>query len=286
MCRAHLSKENFQKIFATIVILVGPNVSDTKDRKGSFVHSLFSRLCLKCHRLSTKSTPFCPLTLDETRLRSSYSTADVLQCGITREEKQKRQQVVFNFFNFFNFLIFFFFFFLNFSFQAFKTLMGDFRRVGYLLGSLSVLPGLEQNFAVTKPSNPKWLLETTANLCDFVYFICDNVSLLADYGILPLKRATNDFIYDEIGTKVWVASSVCWLLLDVMEVQHLLRIAKRDASQEKDLINLYKSLASNACNLLIGWYFLFPDKPVTSPMAGGLGMIAALISLHSMWVKK
>jgi hypothetical protein len=161
--------------------------------------------------------------------------------------------------------------------------MGDTRRVGYLLGSLSVWPDLQKDLSVMKPLNSDWLLRTTADVCDFVYFICDNVSLLADYGVLPIKRAMNDFIYDEIGTKVWVASSVCWLLMDVRELQRLQKSGNVEKQKKHDL---QKSLVSNLCNLLIGWYFLFPDKPITSPMAGALGMLAATIGLHTMWNKK
>lgn len=155
--------------------------------------------------------------------------------------------------------------------------MGDTRRVGYLLGSLSVWPSLKEDLTVLKPHDVTWLLRTLADSCDFVYFICDNVGLLADFGILPLKRATNDFIYDGIGTRVWVVSSVAWTLLDLLE----LRSKESDKQQRSEL---YKSLVSNLCNLLIGCYFLWPDRPITSPMAGVLGMSAAVIGLHSKWV--
>ena len=100
-----------------------------------------------------------------------------------------------------------------------------------------------------------------------------------------MRRATNDWLYDDVGTKMWVVSSVCWVLLDVLELQRLQRRQKqpRDAETQKQLFETRLGLISNLCNLLIGVYFLWPDRPLTSPMAGVLGMTSALIGLYSKW---
>jgi hypothetical protein len=108
-------------------------------------------------------------------------------------------------------------------------------------------------------------------------------SLLADYGIVPMRRATNDWLYDDVGTKVWVMSSVCWVLLDVLELQRLQRRKPQDEEAQRLLFAARLGMVSNLCNLLIGVYFLWPDRPLTSPMAGVLGMVSALIGLYGKW---
>ncbi len=122
-------------------------------------------------------------------------------------------------------------------------------------------------------------------LCRFVVFHCLSVvrSLLADFGIVPIKRSTNEWLYDDVGTKFWVVSCMSWVLLDILELQRAQARKGKDAPTAEKLFELRAGLVSNLCNLLIGLYFLFPDRPITSPMAGVLGMISALIGLHARW---
>ena len=163
---------------------------------------------------------------------------------------------------------------------AFKSLMGDFRRVGYLFGSLNVLPDLLRNLAEIRPFNLTWVLTTTANTADFVYFICDNLSLLANYGIVSMRKSTNEYLYDDLGTRVWVLSSVCWLWLSVLEY---MKAAAKKETKRQELFELRLAMLNNACNLFIGWYYLFPDRPFSSNMAALMGVVSAVIGLRANW---
>jgi hypothetical protein len=58
---------------------------------------------------------------------------------------------------------------------AFKALMGNTRRVGYLYGVFTVLPELQGDLAVVKPLNLRWLLHTSADVCDLIYYLCDSL---------------------------------------------------------------------------------------------------------------
>lgn len=59
----------------------------------------------------------------------------------------------------------------------------------------------------------RWLVKTIADVADFVYFLCDNLPFLADFGMFPMAKATRELLYDEYGTRLWFVSTTCWLYL-------------------------------------------------------------------------
>lgn len=130
------------------------------------------------------------------------------------------------------------------------------------------------------------MIKTIADSCDFVYYLCDNLPLFADYGLIPMRRATSEYLYDELGTQIWVMSSACWTALgvwDVQEMQASVRADPKNESLKQELLETQAATAANALNLLIGIYFLAPNKPITNEMAGVFGVVAALLSIWTKW---
>jgi hypothetical protein len=164
---------------------------------------------------------------------------------------------------------------------AFGSLMGSARRVGYLFGSLQSLPGMVNDFATFKPE-VRSILKTTADVCDFTYCICDNVPLFADYGMLPMKNKTKALLYENLGSKTWFVSSICWTMLDILELQRVMQVqkTKKDKASALELKLVLAGLINDLGNLLIALFFLYPNNGViNSPIAGGLGVLGAVMGL-------
>lgn len=169
---------------------------------------------------------------------------------------------------------------------ALKTLMGDVRRFGYLFGSLQVYPSLAKDIAVTKPLSLSWILQTTADLCDFGYFLCDNGTFLADFGIIPMRQRTNNMLYNELGPRLWFLSTVCWTVLEIQGLRQLQADRKMDRkTKEYRLKQSELSLVNTGGNLLIAYFFLWPENRfITSPVAGALGVVGALAGLYARMI--
>lgn len=173
----------------------------------------------------------------------------------------------------------------------FKSFFGDVRRAGYLFGSVQVWPELLEDLKgpSSKDSLVQWSLKLTADLSDFLYFFCDNLPLFADFGIVPMGKPMREYLYDDLGVKVWVLSSLCWVILGYLDYAKAKRSIRKAESSEERVVREEAArleglmLISNLCNLLIGIYFIFPDQPITSPMAGSFGVISALIGIWSKW---
>jgi hypothetical protein len=71
-----------------------------------------------------------------------------------------------------------------------SSVPGDARRVGYMWGMLEMLPDLQHAASEAAPASPLWWIRATGDCADFLYFVCDTLPLLASFGMLPMRKAT------------------------------------------------------------------------------------------------
>lgn len=164
--------------------------------------------------------------------------------------------------------------------QNIKSFAGQVRRVGYMFGSLEMVPDLVEDLSAPVPSDSSWLLKTSADVADFLYFFCDNIPFLHDFGLVTsVSKDTCDLLYDVWGTRFWFVSCSAHVLL----ARRALASAQARHASADDISRARLRLVAALCNWCIGWFFLFPNRPFNSPSAGAMGALNALIGLWLKW---
>lgn len=175
--------------------------------------------------------------------------------------------------------------------EAVRAKIGSSRRVLWLLCSLECYEPLRDLLSGTGShacaSSPVWrLLFTVSYLADMLYYAADNITLLADWGLLSLAPGVQSFLDDTLGSWAWLISTAIWAAnaaTRLLEARRLWRQSSPGSAAEhselgRTVVLTQLELVGHLANLVLAVSFVAPPHAIPSHYVGFAGVANALVS--------